>query len=114
VVATAKQNGYVTGSFSIGKSIEFLVFPLLPLLGAVQSIGIGGEVKRFRRSQLLGMLGAVAATGLLIALFDGLAAKAFGYEFQGAVGFNSISGIADGSTEPPPAPPPGSPCSPAS
>ena len=99
VIATAKQNGYVTGSFSLGKSIEFLVFPLLPLLGAVQSIGIGGEVKRIRRSQLLGMLGAVAATGLLIALFDGLAAKAFGYEFQGAIGFNSISGIADGSTE---------------
>jgi amino acid transporter len=99
VIATAKQNGYATGSFSIGKSIEFLVIPLLPLLGAVQSIGIGGEVKRFRRSQLLGMLGAVAATGLLIALFDGLAAKAFGYEFQGAIGFNSLSGIADGSTE---------------
>jgi amino acid transporter len=99
VIDTAKQNGYVTGSFSLGKSIEFLVIPLLPLLGAVQSIGIGGEVKRIRRSQLLGMLGAVAATGLLIALFDGLAAKAFGYEFQGAVGFNSIAGIADGSTE---------------
>jgi amino acid transporter len=99
VIDTAKQNGYVTGSFSLGRSIEFLVIPLLPLLGAVQSIGIGGEVKRIRRSQLLGMLGAVAATGLLIALFDGLAAKAFGYEFQGAVGFNSISGIADGSTE---------------
>jgi len=99
VIATAKQNGYAAGSFSIGKSIEFLVIPLLPLLGAVQSIGIGGEVKRFRRSQLLGMLGAVAATGLLIALFDGLAAKAFGYEFQGAIGFNSLSGIADGSTE---------------
>ena len=99
VIATAKQNGYVTGSFSIGRSIEFLVIPLLPLLGAVQSIGIGGEVKRFRRSQLFGMLGAVAATGLLIALFDGLAAKAFGYEFQGAIGFNSLAGIADGSTE---------------
>jgi amino acid transporter len=99
VIATAKQNGYVTGSFSLGKSIQFLVIPLLPLLGAVQSIGIGGEVKRFRRSQLFGMLGAVAFTGLLIALFDGLAAKAFGYEFQGAIGFNSISGVAAGSTE---------------
>ena len=99
VVAIAKQNGYETGSFNLGTSIAFLVFPLLPLLGAVQSIGIGGEVKRVRRSQLFGMLGAVAATGLLIALFDGLAAKAFGYEFQGAIGFNSISGIADGSTE---------------
>jgi hypothetical protein len=99
VVATAKQNGYVTGSFNLGTSIKFLVFPLLPLLGAVQSIGLGGEVKRVRRSQLFGMLGTVAATGILIALFDGLAAKAFGYEFQGAIGFNSISGIADGSTE---------------
>jgi APA family basic amino acid/polyamine antiporter len=79
VIATAKQNGYVTGSFSIGTSIQFLVFPLLPLLGAVQSIGLGGEVKRVRRSQLFGMLG--------------------GYVFQGAIGFNSISGITDGSTE---------------
>ena len=43
--------------------------------------------------------GRGVATGLLIALFDGLAAKAFGYEFQGAIGFNSISGIAEGSTE---------------
>ena len=99
VVATAKQNGYVTGSFDFGTSVKFLVWPLLPLLGAVQSIGLGGEVKRVRRSQLFGMLGAVAATGVLIALFDGLAAKSFGYEFQGAIGFNSISGIADGSTE---------------
>jgi amino acid transporter len=99
VVATAKQNGYVTGSFDFWTSVKFLIWPLLPLLGAVQSIGIGGEVKRVRRSQLLGMLGAVAATGILIAVFDGLAAKAFGYEFQGAIGFNSISGIAEGSTE---------------
>jgi amino acid transporter len=72
VIATAKQNGYQTGSFNLGTSI---------------------------RSQLFGMLGAVVATGVLIALFDGLAAKAFGYEFQGAIGFNSISGIAEGSTE---------------
>ena len=70
-----------------------------PCSGPCSRSGIGGEVKRVRRSQLFGMLGAVVATGLLIALFDGLAAKAFGYEFQGAIGFNSISGIADGSTE---------------
>ena len=99
VIATAKQNGFVVGHFSLGESVKFLVWPLLPLLGAVQSVGIGGEVKRVRRSQLVGMLGAVAATGLLIALFDGLAAKAFGYPFQGAIGFNSISGVAGGSTE---------------
>jgi len=35
VIATAKQNGYQTGSLNLGTSIQFLVFPLLPLLGAV-------------------------------------------------------------------------------
>jgi len=45
------------------------------------------------------MLGAVIATGLLIALFAVLSNKAFGQTFQGAVAFNSLSGIADGSTE---------------
>lgn len=99
VLATARQNGFTTRSFDFGQSVKFLVWPLLPLLGAVQSVALGGEIKRVRRSQLIGMLGAVIATGLLIALFDGLAAKSFGYNFQGAIGFNSLNGVANGSTE---------------
>lgn len=99
VLATARQNGFATRSFDFGQSVKFLVWPLLPLLGAVQSVALGGEIKRVRRSQLIGMLGAVIATGLLIALFDGLAAKSFGYNFQGAIGFNSLNGVANGSTE---------------
>jgi APA family basic amino acid/polyamine antiporter len=99
VLNTAKQNGFTTRSFNFGESVKFLVWPLLPLLGAVQSVALGGEIKRVRRAQLIGMLGAVVATGLLIALFDGLAAKSFGYNFQGAIGFNSLNGVANGSTE---------------
>jgi amino acid transporter len=45
------------------------------------------------------MIGAVVATGLLIALFSGLAAKSFGNEFQGAVAWNSLNGVPNGSTE---------------
>jgi APA family basic amino acid/polyamine antiporter len=99
VIATAKRNGFTTKSFNFGESVKFLVWPLLPLLGAVQSVALGGEIKRVRRSQLVGMLGAVVATGLLIALFDGLAAKSFGYNFQGAIAFNSLNGVTAGSTE---------------
>lgn len=100
VIAAAESEGYVAGSgIDWGETLKFLVWPLLPLLGAIQSIGIGGEIKRVRRSQLVGMLGAVIGTGLLIALFALLSNKAFGYAFQGAVSFNSLSGIADGSTE---------------
>ena len=100
VIATAQSNGYVPNSgIDWGETIKFLVWPLLPLLGAVQSIGIGGEIKKVRRSQIVGMLGAVIGTGVLISIFALLSNKAFGYTFQGAVGFNSLSGIADGSTE---------------
>ncbi len=100
VIETAQSNGYVPNSgIDWGETVKFLVWPLLPLLGAVQSIGIGGEIKKVRRSQIVGMLGAVIGTGLLISLFALLSNKAFGYTFQGAVGFNSLSGIADGSTE---------------
>lgn len=92
VIAAAHKGGYVSAPTSFSESAKFLIWPLLPLLGAVQSVGIGGEVKKVRRSQLLGMIGAVAATGLLIALFAVLANKDFGYDFQGAVAFNWLTG----------------------
>jgi amino acid transporter len=99
VIRTAEANGFVHSGFDLGKSAAFLVWPLLPLLGAVQSVGIGGEVKRVRRSQLWGILGALVSCVLVIALFDLLAGHVFGDVFQGAIAFNSISGIAEGSTE---------------
>ncbi len=91
VIAAAHKGGYVSAPTSFSESAKFLIWPLLPLLGAVQSVGIGGEVKKVRRSQLLGMIGAVVATGLVIALFAVLANKDFGYDFQGAVAFNWLT-----------------------
>lgn len=94
VIAAARAHGYVPAGTSFTESARFLIWPLLPLLGAVQSVGIGGEVKKVRRSQMLGMLGAVAATGIVIALFALLANKDFGYTFQGAVAYNALTGVA--------------------
>jgi amino acid transporter len=99
VIDTAQANGFVHAGFDVGESATFLVWPLLPLLGAVQSVGIGGEVKRVRRSQLWGILGALVSCTVVIALFDLLATHAFGDVFQGAIAFNSINGVAGGSTE---------------
>ncbi len=93
VIAAARKHGFVTAGTSLSASWKFIIWPLLPLLGAVQSVGIGGEVKKVRRSQLLGMVGAVLATGLVIALFAVLSNKDFGYTFQGAVAFNAVSGV---------------------
>lgn len=98
VIATATKHGYAPAASSFSESWKFIVWPLLPLLGAVQSIGIGGEIKKARRSQLFGMLGAVIATGLVIALFALLANKDFGYDFQGAVAYNALTGVSGGTT----------------
>ncbi len=99
VIAAARDSGMQLASFDLSTTIAFLIWPLLPLLGAVQSIGIGGEVKQVKRNQMFGMLGAVVAAGALIALFAGLADKAFGHEFQAAVAWNSLNGAVDASTE---------------
>lgn len=98
VIATAERHGYAPAGTSFGESWKFIIWPLLPLLGAVQSVGIGGEVKKVRRSQLLGMIGAVVATGLVIALFALLSNKDFGYNFQGAVAYNALTGVSGGTT----------------
>jgi amino acid transporter len=98
VIATAEKHGYAPAGTSFGESWKFIVWPLLPLLGAVQSVGIGGEVKKARRSQLLGMIGAVVATGLVVALFALLSNKDFGYTFQGAVSYNALTGATTGTT----------------
>jgi amino acid transporter len=98
VIAAAEKHGYAPAGTSFGTSWKFIIWPLLPLLGAVQSVGIGGEVKKVRRSQLLGMIGAVVATGLVIALFAVLSNKDFGYTFQGAVSYNALTGVSSGTT----------------
>jgi amino acid transporter len=98
VIAAAEKHGYAPAASSFTMSGKFLIWPLLPLLGAVQSVGIGGEIKKVRRSQLFGMIGAVVATGVVIALFALLSNKDFGYTFQGAVAYNSVSGVTGATT----------------
>ncbi len=99
VVQTALDNGWTRSGFDGGNTMAFLVWPLLPLLGGVQSVALGGEIKKVSRAQLLGMLGAVVAAGLTIAAFAILSDRAFGFDFQGAVAFNSLNGLTDASTE---------------
>lgn len=99
VISAAQSLGWESASIGFGASWAFLVWPLLPLLGSVQSVGIGGEIKSVRKTQLYGILGALASTALVIAAFDLLATKVFTYDFQGAIGFNSIVGLFDPSTD---------------
>lgn len=89
VIATAVANEWGHSGYTAGATIAFLVWPLLPLLGGIQSIGIGGEIKKVEKAQIYGMLGSIATAGFLFAAFAMLSNKAFGYDFQGALSYNA-------------------------
>ena len=99
VISTAEANGYTHQGFSLSASLLFVALAAFPLSAAPSSISIGGEVRRVQRSQLWGMFGALAVATLIIAAFDPLTRHAFGDRFVGAVAYNSLNGVAGGSTE---------------
>jgi amino acid transporter len=76
-------------------TIAVMVWPLLPLLGSVFSMGIGGEIKKVERSQFVGMVGSVIFCGLMFALFALLSNRAFGYDFQGSLAYNFLTGAGE-------------------
>lgn len=98
VIATAHSHGFRTAPSDFWESVKFLVWPLTPLLGAIQSIALGGEIKKVNRNQLFGMFGAIIAAGAMIALFAILSTHLFGNTFQGAIAFNDVNGVTHGST----------------
>jgi basic amino acid/polyamine antiporter, APA family len=91
VINIATDKGWQFDGYGLGPTIAFFIWPLLPLLGGIQSIGIGGEIRRVSRSQFVGMLGSIVGAGLLLAAFAVLSNKVFGYEFQGAIAYNSTA-----------------------
>jgi amino acid transporter len=88
VIAAAHKKGYQFSGYTLSATAAFMVWPLLAYLGGILSIGIGGEIKHVSRAQFVGMVGAVAAAAVSIAVVSALANRSFGYEFQGALVFN--------------------------
>jgi len=92
VIAAAIAGGWAKHGYTGGATIAFVVWPLLPLLGGIQSIGIAGEIKKVSRAQLFGIIGSIIVAGGVMMLFALGANHAFGYDFQGAVAFNALTG----------------------
>ena len=93
VIGAATKAGWTSAPVAFGATLTLLVWPLLPLLGAIQSIGIGGEIKRVSRSQILGIFAALAVATVLLVTVALLSDRVFGTDFQGAIAFNALSGI---------------------
>lgn len=94
IIASGKEKGWGEPGFDLWQTILVSNWPFLPLIGAAFSIAIGGEIKSVKRSQTIGMLGAVATAVVAWLATVWLAYKVFGFEFLGTAVFNALN--ADG------------------
>ena len=99
VIAAATKGGW-SSTFSWNQTLLGSVWAFYPLIGAAFSIAIGGEIKSAGRAQTIGMMGAVWVSALLWVLTFAVALPAFGYDFLGAVGFNSLNSLPSTPTTP--------------
>ncbi|HEX3148481.1 MAG TPA: APC family permease [Gemmataceae bacterium] len=68
--------------FSFSATCLAIVWPMLSFVGSIFSVNIGGEVRNSRRSQLIGMFGAIAAAATVMAVLAMLADRVFSPRFQ--------------------------------
>jgi amino acid transporter len=91
VMSTASAQGWAIGNVSVFGSLLAIGWPLLAIAGGVLSIGIGAEIQRVRRSQLVGIIGAIVFSGCVFTFLGWLGERVLGRGLLGAIGFNATS-----------------------
>jgi amino acid transporter len=87
VADAVSSKGWTLSSTTLAGSFAAIGWPLLPLAGGILSIGIGAEVQRAQRSQLIGILGSILASGLVFAVIGFMAERHVGRDLLGAISF---------------------------
>jgi amino acid transporter len=98
VIAAASDAGWANVGFDWKQTILVSNWAFLPLLGAVLSIAIGGEIKQVNRGQVFGILGAVLASVVLFIVTIGLVHITMGVDFLGSVTFGFLGGVEGAAT----------------
>ena len=90
VIAAAEESGWVpTTGTDWGQTLKFMVWPAAWILAGLYSIGFASEIRRVNRSQFIGMVGAVALAGVLIAIYVPAVNNTVGHNLLGALAWNS-------------------------
>jgi basic amino acid/polyamine antiporter, APA family len=91
VISTAASNGWSSVPFSLWQSFKLNWWISLPFGGAIGSIAIAGEIKKFQRSQFWGINGSLLfCTAFFVVAFV-LLDNVFGYNFIGSAGYLSVA-----------------------
>ncbi len=86
VTDAAASAGYVPMAANLGDSFRAIDWPFLALGYCYASAYIGGEVRRPATNQLLGMVGALVITSIVLVVYVILMDRVIGQNFIGAVG----------------------------
>lgn len=100
VIHDAQKHGWSNPGFNWGQTVMGSNWAFYPLIGAAFSIAIAGEIKSVVRAQTLGMMGAIWVSAILWLITFLVVFPLFGYNFLGAIGFNSLNGYSGTPTTP--------------
>jgi amino acid transporter len=82
VLSSAREAGTdLSPGFDLGQTLSFMVYPAFSILFAVLSVSFGGEIRNIKRSQIVGIPGAMVVAGAILILFPLLLREAVGTEF---------------------------------
>ncbi len=84
ILDSARAAGYTTGGHDWSQTFGITGIALLTGMGTAF---IGGEVKRVKKSQLIGMVGGTLTVGLVVLIVAMLLWKTVGLEFNGAASY---------------------------
>ena len=102
VINAAVKSGYgANAPFSWDQTLKLTAWPSGYLAFAVMSSAIGGEIKSVRRSQFVGMVGAVVAATIMIIIYIPLADNVFGRQLMDALAWNSTNAPTFSTSAPP-------------
>jgi amino acid transporter len=88
VIDAARAGGATLGGgFSLGETIRFSIWPAWSLLFAVLSVSFSGEIRNVRRGQLVGIVGGIVLSGLILVGIQFFSRGAIGDEFLQASAF---------------------------
>lgn len=88
VIDAARAGGAsLAAPFSLTETIRFSIWPAWSLLFAVLSVSFSGEIRNVRRGQLVGIVGGIVLSGLILVGIQFFSRAAIGDEFLQASAF---------------------------
>ena len=99
VINAAAKGGWHDPGFDWSRTVELANWAFLPLIGAIFSISIGGEIKQVVRGQTIGMIGAIVGSVVVWLISFALIFRTMGSDFLGGVTYSNLNGV-DGASTP--------------